>query len=156
MVIRYRLKDTGLDNVGGNLIYTPIDSGNWIDFNVSSNRFEFTVNTTNNVATRTNSTNASLMDFKSNEVSALMSPRFTLRGLVKASDAATINNLINLGRSKGIKRLSGGLGTISGLPEVQTDTYDYISVVIKNITVSEVINKDEDYADMTIQLEQVN
>jgi hypothetical protein len=156
MSTTYRLKDTGLDKVGGTAVYTPVNSGNWITIPTVSNRFELTVQTTDFGALRTNPSNTSLMDFKPNEVSSLLSPRMNIRALIDATNPTTITNIINLGRSKGVKRLSGGLGVISGMPEKATDTYDYISVLIKNITISEVIANGNTYADITIQLEQVN
>jgi hypothetical protein len=156
MTTTYRLKDTGLGEVGGSQIYTPVNSGKWLEIPTVANRYELTVQTSDFTALRTNETNTSLMDFKSNEVSALMAPRMNIRALVNVTDATKISAIINMGRSKGIKRLSGGMGVISGMPEKDTDTYDYINVLIKNITISEVLSSDDTYADITIQLEQVN
>jgi hypothetical protein len=150
-----QLKDTGLNKVGGSVVYNPVNSGTWIPIKGFTIRGEFTVNGTNNVTTLTDTSNTSQLTFQSNELTAIQAPRFTLQGLVEASDATTIGHIINLGRSKGIKRLTGGLGMIAALPEVATDTYEYVSVLIKNITFSEVVANDTSFINFTIQLEQV-
>lgn len=151
---KIQIKDTGLNKVGGSVIYTPVASGAWISLSSFNLRGEFTVNTTDNQSLR--SSDSSMLSFKSNELSTLLPPRFTLSGAVLATDNVTIQNIVKLGRSKGIKRITGGLAMISALPEKQVDTYDYISVIIKNITFSEIVADSKDYVAFTIQLEQVN
>jgi hypothetical protein len=155
-----KIKDTGLDKVGGSVTYSAVTYGidNWIDLDGFTFRGEFTVNTTNNVATKTtiNYFSGESLDFQSNEIAALQAPRFTLQGLVSAGDSTKIRAIVNLGRTMGIKRISGGMGLINALPEVATDTYNYVSVIVKNITFSEVVSNGEDKINFTIQLEQVN
>ena len=147
-----RIKDTGLDKVGGTVTYTQIDSGNWIDLSGFVMRFEFTVLATTHQATQVD---GDKLTFFPNEVTGVQAPRITLQGLIDATNATTISNIIQLNRTMGVKRLSGGIGVISGMPEKLTDTYDYISVIIKNITMSEVLSNDKEFANITIQLEQV-
>jgi len=156
MGTKIRLKDTGLNKVGGTVDYTAVNSGAWTDLSTFQLRGEFTVNTTNNVSTKTDSSNSSQLTFVPNEISAIQGPRFTLQGLVSATDTTLIANIINFERSKGVKRISGGAGLIAALPEVLTDTYNYVSVIVKNVTFSEVVKNGENYINFTIQLEQVN
>jgi len=148
-----RIKDTGARTVGGTTVYTQIGSGAWLDLSGFSLTGEFTLNSTNNVAFKED-TNGHLT-FQANEVSALQAPRFTIRGVVPASSSTLITQIVQLGRSKGIKRITGGLGLVDALPEVATDTYEYVSVIIKNITFTEIVKGDKVNIGFTIQLEQV-
>lgn len=149
-----RIKDTGARTVGGSVDYTQVGSGAWIDLSGFSLTGDFTVTGTNNVSFQENTSDTTLLTFQANEVSALQAPRLTLRGIVPATSTALITNIINLSRSKGIKRLTGGLGMIDAIPEVATDTYQYVSVIIKNITFTETVSGDDTNINFTIQLEQ--
>lgn len=148
-----RIKDTGLNKVGGTEVFTKINSGNWTELKGFSLRGEFGTQGTDYQSQRES---GGLLTWKSNEVTALMSPRFTLQGLVDATDATLIANIIKFGRSKGVKRITGGLGLIAALPEVATDTYSYVSIKINNITFTEVQANSTNYINFTIQCEQVN
>lgn len=155
MANKIRIKDTGLNKVGGTVTYTPVNGGVWTNLDTFVMRGEFTVQTTNNDAQRTDPANSSNLTFESNEIAAIQAPRFTLQGTVLGSNSTLIKNIIQFGRSKGIKRLSGGAGIIEGMPEVANDTHDYISVIIKNITFTDNTKNSENYINFTIQLEQV-
>jgi len=148
-----RIKDTGLNKVGGTETYPKVNSGNWIDTTSNSVRFEFNTKTTNNESSQSDT--AGNLTFNSNEVTAVIPPRFTVAAKVAVGDAQGLQDMIMLGRSKGVKRLSGGLALIAALPEVETDTYPYVSVIIKNITPSETMSKSDEWVVFTIQMEQV-
>lgn len=150
-----QILDTGKRVITGSVIYTQVNSGSWISlpgFNLTG---EFTLNTTTNVGQRSRTDDSSFFSFTSNEVTNLQAPRLTLRGLVPASDTSTLTNIINLGRTKGVKQLAGGLGFIDALPEVLGTSPKYIYVIIKNITFSEVYSEDKSNVGFTIQMEQV-
>lgn len=150
-----QIKDTGKRNTVGSVIYTQVNSGNWISLYGFTLTGEFTVNTTNNVTQRNDTGDSTLLTFESNEVAAIQAPRLTLRGLVPAASTSTITNIINLGRTKGIKQLAGGLGFIDAMPEVVSGTPNYIYVIVKNITFTEAVGTDNVNIAFTIQLEQV-
>lgn len=147
-----RFKDTGLDEVGGSVLYSTINSGNWFTMYGFSITFEFTTLKSDNQSTQVSEGE---FVYINNEVAGVQAPRITLQGLVPVSDSTLIQNIVKLNRTIGIKRLSGGLGVINALPEVETDTYNYISVIVKNITIREELVNDTEYANITIQLEQV-
>jgi len=151
---KIRIKDTGLNKVGGSVIYNKVSAGAWIDLSAQRINYEFNTKTTNNEAAGLVDGNGD-MTFSANEVTTIIPPRFTIENYVLASDAQTLSDMIMLGRTQGIKRLSGGMGIISALPEKLVDTYDYISVIVKNITPREVLMNSTDYIVFTIQLEQV-
>lgn len=159
---KVRIKDTGLNKVGGSLTYNQVDSGNWIDLATTRINYEFNTKTTSNEGSVVDSNGD--LTFQSNEVSAIIPPRFTVSAWVLADDTQTIQNIIKLGRTQGVKRLTGGMGVISALPEKQVDLgtsnnvgvdLDYISVIVKNVTPSEVKNNSTEYIKLTIQMEQV-
>lgn len=153
-------KDTGLakasDSVG---TYTAVYDG-WLLLSGFTCRGEFTVNTTDYASYREES-NGSVLSFKPNELTAILPPRFTIQGLLLATDSTRIEALIRMGRSKGIKQMAGGLGVISAIKEANEadvpnfTSHDYIYVLIKNITFSEVLAEDKAYVNFTIQVEQV-
>lgn len=157
---KIRIKDTGLNKVGGTKDFINITYGvdNWIPLDGFSLRHEFNVMTSDNQSTKTtgNYFSGQTLNFQSNEVTGIISPRLTLQGIVATSNATKIRALIGLNRTMGIKQLSGGAGIIDAYPEVATDTYNYISVIVRNFTISEVVLDGTEYAKITIQLEQVN
>lgn len=155
-----RIKDTGLDVVGGTETHAKVTYGvdNWVPLNGFSLTGEFTVKGTNNEASRTsgNYFAGTALTYNPNEIAAIIPPRFTIRGLVNAEDSTLVRAIVNLQRTLGIKRLTGGIGLIDALPEVATDTYEYVSILIKNVTFTERIQNDKKYIDITINAEQVN
>lgn len=150
-----RLKDSGLDEVGGTAVYNQVNYGNWLPLDGFTLRGEFTVQKTEFASTRTDPTNESLLTFKANEIASVLPPRITIQGLVDATDVLTISDIVDMGRSKGIKRLTGGLGLIEATYD-GADTYAYWNVLITNITFSEVVRNGTSYINFTIQAEQVN
>lgn len=155
-----RISDTGLNKVGGAVTYNQIDSGNWINLATTRINYEFNTKNTNNEGSVID-VNGNLT-FQPNEVTAIIPPRFTVNAFVLADDTDKIQNIIMLGRTQGVKKLSGGMGVISALPEKESEyfesideTLDYIYVIVKNVTPSEVKSDNEEYVRLTIQMEQV-
>ena len=159
------IKDTGLNKVGGTALYTPANSGNWLDLYGFSLNGEFNVNTTDNDAYRNE--DSSNLTFSSNEISSINAPRFTLRGIVPLSTSATtIGHLLNMRTTKSVKLLTGGLGLIDNYSDAVSvvkgaGNVNAIYVIITNVTFSEesVDTNDsgnENIVNFTIQLEQVN
>ena len=150
---KVRIRDTGKLNADDtSATYTAINGGNWLDLLGVSMRFEFTSTKTNNVATLSD---GDLLTFKSNQKSAVQSPRITIQGLVKSTESETIKTLVQMERSKTVQQISGGAGVIDALPEASSTSPVYIHAFITNLTYSEVVRNGTDYVDMTIQLEQV-
>ena len=149
---KIRIKDTGLNRVGGTKIYSTV-SDDWIELHGMSLRHDLTVMTTDNQSTKINDDGE--LTFQSNEITGVQSPRLSLQGVVEISDVDMVKKLIKLDRTMGIKQLSGGAGIISAYPEAQNDTYDFIYVILKNFTIAEVVRDGTDYAKITIGLEQV-
>jgi hypothetical protein len=156
------IKDTGLDKVGGSAVYTPVNSGDWIPLYGFQLTSEYNTQTTDNDAFLNDPLDSSKVKFQSNETTAILAPRLTIRGLVEGGPADTITHIIDLGRSKGIKYIYGGLGTIWSSPDSFVTTGDDLSnqravaVIVKNITLTETIADDDGHIGVTIQLEQVN
>lgn len=153
MDTRIQILDTGRNSVNGAQIYAQVNSGNWIPLSGFTLSGNFGVSSTNHASFQ--EADASNLSFLPNEAAALQAPRFTLRGIVPADDNATIQNIIKLQRSKGIKQLTGGLGLIDSLPEASTTSPVYIHVIIKTVDFSEVYASDKKNITFTIQLEQV-
>lgn len=160
-----RIRDTGLDEVGGTEIYSKVEYGSENDLiPLGSSRLnsEFTVNTTDYKSTRLSNGE---LDFVSNEISSVLPPRWQVNGLIPASNVEQIQAIRKLQTTLGIKELTGGLGLISAMPEKQTGTYtpqngspttyDFIHVIVKNVTMAEVLSRSTEYIQVTIQLEQV-
>lgn len=151
---KIEIKDSGLNEVGGSIVYTQINSGGWIELPSTRLNSEFTTKTTNNDSSIDDGT---FFTFNSNEITAIISPRFTINCLIQASNSTLISNLIQIQRSPSIKQLTGGSGLISGLPDKIVDgSRDFVYVLIKNMTFSEVVAEGVNYIKCTIQLEQVN
>lgn len=153
------IKDTGKDAPNGTNLFTKINNGEWIELPSGSINFEFNTISTNYESMVVDET-TNFFKPQSNEVTAILPPRITVRCLVPATDTATIQNIILLGRSRGLKMLSGGLGVIDALPEAVDETYGTetrkaVYIIIKNIAPSEVIRNGTNYISFTIQMEQV-
>lgn len=149
---KLRIKDTGQNTDSGSVIYTQVNSGSWFDLTGFSFIAEFTTLTSDH---QTQVVESGLFTFSPNDMVGIQAPRFTIQGLVESSNTSLIQNIIKLNRTLGVKRISGGSGIISALPESATDTYTYVPVIVKNITLSDVVRNGVDYVSMTIQLEQV-
>lgn len=150
---RLRIKDTGLESVSGSEIYTKANSGNWLDL------YGFTIaaNYRNLVSTNEGHINEDSSNFghSENAQTGCAPPRYTIRGTVAAADATNIlTKLVAFRKSKGVKRLSGGLGVIDADKDGD-DTYSYINVIIVNLTISEVLASSTDYIDFTIEVLRV-
>lgn len=135
--------------------YTQVNSGTWQQLNGFTISADFTNDITSNDANRTNSTYSHLLTFNSNEVVQIQAPRFTLRGVVPITDTTAITNLINFSRSKGVKRIKGGLGLFDILSDIEAGTEDAIDVIFKNTNMTEIYNDDTSNISFTINLEQV-
>ena len=160
-----KLKDTGLDKPDGTELYSKVtfNTDNFVPLGGTRLTSEFTTNATQGTTTRISNGEFS---FKNSEVTAVLPPRWQITGLIPASETELIKAIRKLQKTLGIKELTGGLGTISAMDEVRIGTYtpegggedisyDYIYVIVKNITMSEVISNSVDYVNVTIQLEQV-
>lgn len=150
-----QILDTGKRTPDGSVDYTQVNSGSWIDLYGFTLRGEFTNSSTNNAGQRDDTSDSTKLTFIPNETAAVIAPRFTIQGLVPSSSTETITNIVELGRTKGIKQLAGGLGLIEALPEASLTSPTFVYVIIKNITFSEVVATDVTNIAFTIQLEQV-
>lgn len=153
------IKDTGKDSPLGTEKFNKVNNGQWIELPSGSINFEFNIISTNYESMVIDSSTGYFKP-QSNEVSAVLPPRITVRCLVPADDTTTIKNIILLGRSRGLKLLSGGLGVIDAIPEAIDETYGAenrkaIYVIIKNIAPSEIVRNGVNYTSFTIQMEQV-
>lgn len=150
---KIQLLDTGKAEVGGSVIYTQANSGNWLDLSGFTLSGAFNGNKSNHVSFQ--EADDSNLTFMNNEMVAIQGPLFTLRGLIPASNTTTISTLISLHRSKGIKQLAGGMGLINALPEATGTNPKYINVIISRINFSEKYSTDKGNIDFVIELEQV-
>lgn len=148
---RIRIQDSGALN---SQTYENVGLPDWIELPSDRLTYEFTVKQSNHEAAVVGEGNS--LTFNSNEVSAIIPPRFTVNFYIPATDTARINKLIALQRSKNIKKLTGGMGLISAIPEKFTEgSDDIIFINIKNMTGSEIISEDKEFIKFTLQLEQV-
>jgi hypothetical protein len=158
---KIRIKDTGLNKVGGTEIHPKVASGAWLDLDGFRLTYEFNVLNTNVEAYKDITyLGGKRLDYAKNAPTILVPPRITLQGIIKTADHAsgnmsTLQNLLLMRSTFGVKRISGGYGVIDILPEVATDTHKYISVIITNITVTEQSRDSTDTVAVTVQLKQV-
>lgn len=150
-----QILDSGLNKVGGAILYPRVNSGSWIGLNGFTLRGEFTVTSTDHSSTLDDPSDSGKLTFKSNALTKVLTPRYTLQGVILASDSQKIKDIVELSRTKGIKQLSGGTGLIKALPEASLTSPVFIYVLVKNITFSEVEANGDTYINFTIQLEQV-
>jgi len=153
------IKDTGKNTPNGDIVFTQQNGGTWIEVPSGSLTFEFTTVSTNYESMLIDDATGYFKP-QSNEVSSVLPLRITLRGLVEATDTPTLTNLINLQRSRGLKLLSGGMGVINAMPNTVEETYfsevrKCIYVIVKNVTMSEIVRNSANYVNITIQLEHV-
>jgi hypothetical protein len=148
------IRDTGkLKRADSSATYTRVNSGTWTELYGFTLTFDFQNDITSNDANRTDASNSHLLTFNSNEVTQTQAPRMILRGHYPLSSGTSlIQHLINFSRSKGIKQIKGGVGTITAFPECADSA---IYVLFKNMNISEVYNDDTSGVAFTINLEQV-
>ena len=147
-----RIKDTGKATSDGDVVYTQYDNGNWIDLQGFNLTFESNTGSTAKVGYVTE--DFSTLGYSKNETTVLYPMRITLRGTIKDVNPTLVANLLGLQKKKGVKQLSGGLGTINAIKD-GTDTYDYINVIITNITIGENLPVDRTNAGFTVQMVRV-
>ncbi len=153
-MVALEIADTGLDKVNGTEIYVKVNSGEYLTLYSNVLRSEFTVQTTDNSSYRKK--DDSNITFHSNELTAVLPPRFTINAFIPVDNTDDISNVIALRNSKGIKKLKGGLGLINASPDNFDDSgEDAIYVLLKNLTLNEVLRESTNYLKMTLQLEQV-
>lgn len=149
-----KIADTGLNEVGGTVTYTQVDSGSWIDFTGFRFGFQFPATATDN-STQVLADSSNLT-FSPNEVESLSAPRISMAGLVDIdTNSGVITKLIQLQRSLGVKRLAGGLGVFGVLPEASGTSPNYISVIITNISVEENLRGSTNTVAVTVEFQQV-
>lgn len=145
-----KIQDAGVENASA---YSGVGLPDWVTIPSDRLTYEFTVKTTNHEASIYEDGE---LDFNSNEIAAIIPPRFTVNFYIRASDKQKIRDLIRLQRNTNIKKITGGMGLISAIPESFTEgDDDIVFVIIKNMTGSEVVAEDTEFIKFTMQLEQV-
>lgn len=156
---KLQIADTGLNVVGGTETYTKVNSGSYVTLPSTTLRSEFTVNTSDNQSVRFDETVTDRLSFHPNNVTSVLPPRFTVSGLLNLTDAtdqATYTYLLQMQRSPSIKKMKGGLGSITYMLDNFTDGADKaVYVLIKNFTPNEVLSNGVEHVSFTLQLEQV-
>jgi len=146
-----RIKDTGLD-IEGNASFTAYASGAWIEF--PSNNFIFEGNIGDEGKAGFVKEDDSTLDYFKNDTTILHPPRITMRGIIANADSTKLAQLWALRKSRGVKRLTGGINVISAIKD-GTDTHDYINVIITNVTFTENYVGDNTNVSYTVQFKQV-
>ncbi len=149
---KIRIKDTGLNKVGGTKKYSTA-TDDWVDLDGFQLRHEFTVMSSDNQAPVIDD---GKLTFTSNEITGIQAPRLTMQGVIATADINKLQLLLDMRRTLGIKEISGGAGIIPAYPGAYVDDYNCIAVILKNVTMSEVVKDGTEYANITIQMEQVN
>lgn len=150
-----QIKDTGfLDAVSQQTSTTAlVNSGNWFSLPSSRLNFEFTTRTTNNQASETVD---GFLQYNPNDVTSTLPPRLNINMFLKSNQTTILRDLIKLQKSTNVKLLKGGIMTIDSLDNAVDDNGEKaIYVIVKNLTISEVVKQDIEGVAITLQLEQV-
>ena len=149
-----QIADTGQATSSGEAVYTKVDSGNYISIPSGNVRYELDSLSTNFDGRRLDRT-LGILSFWGNKVTAIKPMRITLPCLVNnTTEGLEIYAKLQLmQRTLGLKKLKGGLGTISTNPNVNTDGSIYVT--IKSLKPTENLKTASNAIYFTVQLEQV-
>jgi hypothetical protein len=149
------IKDAGIQAVGGVAsTVTAVNSGDWINLPTSRINFEMTTKSTSNQASEDVD---GYLKPNPNEVSAVLPVRLNVNMFLNDTQGAVLTQLQSLQQTTNIKLIRGGVMTIDNMLDSVDDGSGGrgIYVIVKNVTVSEVIATDTAGVTITIQLEQV-
>ena len=151
---KVNIKDAQVQKVGGSAsTITPVNSGNWIELPTSRVNFEFTTKSTSNNSSKDVD---GFMVPNPNEVSSVLPTRLNVNVFLDDTQGDILGYIEQLQQSTNIKAIKGGIMTIDNMSGSFDDNGDKaIYVIVKNVTVSEVVKVNTNGVAVTIQLEQV-
>ena len=143
-----QIYDSGMEEKGGSIVYTRADT-EWIDLYATSIRPEINYIATNYESKKLN---GDIIEFVGNRIESKNPIRFTISCKFPTNQIFELHKIIKMGNTLGLKRIQGGLGSLSTLQETyNADVY----VIITSIQISETLNSAVDNISVTISLQMV-
>jgi len=153
-MVKYQIKDTALEQVGGDSTFTPVDT-DWHEFSGTTFRVQGEVLGTNYSGTLTDTTTGHF-DYQKNINTSITTPRINVTmvfDMNETADVTELTYLMAIVRSKGIKQFKGGLKYVLVSPD--TVGSEFLYVRIANWTVTEIIANSTNIINVTLAMEQV-
>jgi len=142
--------DTGMEEKGGSVIYTKAHT-DWITLDARTLTPEIDFISNNNQTKRFNDAKTQLT-FVSNRIQSMTSPRFTIQCRFNTEDLTDYQRVLLMGQTLGLKKIKGGMGTLSSISGNELGE-DY--VIIKSFRNNENLTTATNMISCTLVLEMV-
>jgi len=147
-MVSLKIKDTGKETPNGNVVYSQIDSGNYITLYSGSIRAEGEkINTNYNTTIIEND----LFVPPTNKTTAVNPVRFTLN--IEITDVVTLNKLLSMVYTRGIKQMVGGNFIVPSMAYKNND--DSVYIIITNFRLNERLETSTNSIVLTLSCEQI-
>ena len=92
------------------------------------------------------------LTYAPNTSESMNAPRLNIQCVFPLTELTTLQNVIKMGSTQGLKRLTGGLGTLATLPGAETEG---LYVIIRSFRIAERLTSGVDTVSVTMQFEVV-